>query len=448
MLSSEIVNKIIDDMLVKKLSSEALEDKYHPTDIAYSIDHIVETKEKLLAFRRLDYDFAAEVLPLLSDQGKEFVVTEATAEQLGHIIGEMESDDAADILSDVDDEKAENVLDVLSDEVDEEVTRLMEYDKESAGGIMQTELIAVHEDTNIMKTIELYREMAEQIGEVHNIFIVDADKRLVGVLPVTQLLLNPPGAVIKETVEETPTIHARLKDDQEHVAELFKRYDLVSLPVVDEQMKLVGRILFDDIMDVIEEEADEDMMKMVGADDEALVQTHTSMKMVRYRLPWLSASLVGGLVTGWLIWQFKIALSEFLALAAFIPVVMGMSGNVGTQSSALVIRGLATGRINIDSLRQYIEKELIVGMILGLVCGAVAGIVAEIWHGDVWLGIVVAASIFLSIAVAAFLGTIIPLLFRFVKIDPAIAGGPIVLALNDITGLVIFFLIATVLLRL
>ncbi len=212
-------------------------------------------------------------------------------------------------------------------------------------------------------------------------------------------------------------------------------------------MALLGRILVDDIVDVIEKETDEDIMTMAGADDEALTQTHTVVEMVRYRLPWLGTSLVGGFITGVLIWRFKMAIAEALALVAFIPVVMGMSGNVGTQSSALVIRGLATGKIVFGSLCGYLVRELKIGLMLGLICGGLAGVGAEIWHGSPALGVVVGLSIFLSIAAAALMGAVIPFFFRWARIDPAIAGGPIVLAVNDISGLLIFFGVATFLLN-
>ncbi len=423
-----------------------LSEKYHPADIALALDQIQDDSLAVDIFLNLEVDVGSEVLPNLSDRTRELILAKSPAAKLGDIIEEMDSDDAADVLANIDDERAEDIMETVSDSVDYEVHRLMEYPEDTAGGLMQTELLAVPGDNTINEAIEELRKVADELGDVHNIFVVDKNNRLIGVLPLRDLLLNKGDAVIKDVLEAQAPVSVMAAADQEEVAELFKRYDLVSLPVVDESDKLIGRILVDDIVDVLEEEASEDIIKMAGGHEEALTQTYSAMEMAQFRLPWLGASLIGGLATGALLWQFKITLSEALALVAFIPVVMGLSGNVGSQSSALVIRGVATGRISVASFGWYLVKELKIGLALGLICGAVAGLAAYGWHGSQILGIIVAVSLFASIALAALMGACIPLLFRWANIDPAIAGGPIVLAINDISGLLIFFAVANALL--
>ncbi len=450
MLSSEDARKIVEDILEQAGNARdgepGADEKLHPADIASAIDQIERDESKLEAFHSLDLDAGSEVLPLLNDQTRELILQKTDPEMLGDLIGEMDSDDAADILGDIDEQKAEDILDTVPEEVDHEVSMLMEYPEESAGGIMQTELVSVPGNFTVAQAIDKLRANASQIGEVHNLFVVGEGHRLEGVLPLSQLILNPGDKTISDLARGHPLIYAKVGDDQENVAELFKRYDMVSVPVVDDDMTLVGRILIDDIVDVIEEEVNEDIMIMAGAADEALVQTHSVMEIVGYRLPWLSASLVGGFLTGMLIWQFKLALAEALSLVAFIPLIMGMGGNVGTQSSAIVIRGMATGKLAFGSLTPYLYKELKIGAALGLVCGVMAAVASGLWHGSTALGLIVGLSIFMAIFMAALLGALVPLFFRWAKIDPAIAGGPIVLAINDISGLLIFFGVATVLL--
>ncbi len=445
-MTQELEQKILESIMAHSQDGDTL-DEYHPADIAEAIDRLEDDERKLAAFYKLGVDLESEVLPLLNEYTTSLILEKTDASKLGDIIGEMDSDDAADILGGVDDKRAEDILDTVPDDVDKTVTRLMEFDEESAGGIMQTEMVSVLDNFTVTEAIENLRSLDDDAADIHNVFVTDKDGKLMGAAPITELILQPADTKMSELIEGRPPIYAMSDMDQEQVAELFKKYDLVSLPVVEKNMILIGRILFDDIIDVVEEEANEDIIRLAGADDEALTQNLPVAGMVKYRLPWLGASLIGGFITGVLIWEFRLTMQEALALAAFIPVVMGMSGNVGAQSSALVIRGMATGKVEHSSLGQYLIKEVKIGLALGLVCGIVAGVAANLWQSSIALGFVVGFSIFLSIAMAAFLGVSIPLFFRWAKIDPAIAGGPIVLAVNDISGLLIFFGVATVLIN-
>lgn len=444
-------NEAFDDV-IEKVGAVSTEEavglliSLHPADIANVLDRIAFDEKAISIFNAIDTELAADVLPHLKERTLDLIINQSEPETVGQIVAEMDSDDAADILADVEESLAEKILDAAPDEVGDQVSRLMAFGEETAGGIMQTELFSARESFTVGHTVDKVRSLDHDLRmTIFNIYVVDEMGRLVGLMPLRDLIFNPHQSRLSELMSVDP-VSVTVETDQEEVARLFQRYDLISLPVVDDSGRLAGRIMIDDIVDVIEDEASEDIVRMAGADDEALVQTHTASVMAWYRFPWLGASVAGGLIAGWIIWQFKITIKEALALTVFIPLVMGVSGNVGTQSSALIIRGMATGRVNTDALFQYLIKEAVVGAILGMVCAVLAGVAAHFWQGSMVLGLVVGISIFLSVLFAAIMGASVPLFFRWAKIDPAIAGGPIVLAFNDLTGILIFFAVASALL--
>ncbi|MDH5509658.1 MAG: magnesium transporter [Nitrospinota bacterium] len=440
---------IQEEILDRSQPEKALDDLYHPADIAAAIEHIEDESRMLEAFTAVGVEMGSQILPLLDESSRELILDNSSPEELAELIGEMNTDDAADLLGEMEVDVAEEVLGATSADVDEQVSRLLLFEPETAGGIMQTELIAASEEMTLDQTLSLLRSRPDINREVYNIFVVDNLGRLKGVAPIIELMLNPGSKKVGEMVDEGhPPIYVYADDDQENVASLFKKYDLISLAVVDRDMVLLGRILIDDIVDVFVEEADEDIMALVGVNEEVLSPSTSVVEMARYRLPWLTASLGGGFVTGALIWSFKGTLEAAMALAAFIPIVMGMSGNVGAQSSTLVVRGIATGRIEQGDLVTFIYKELKVGFILGVICGLISGVVAGFWQASPGLGLIMGGAVFLAINLAALMGASIPLIFRWLDVDPAIAGGPIVLAINDITAVLIFLTLATLLIHL
>jgi magnesium transporter len=232
--------------------------------------------------------------------------------------------------------------------------------------------------------------------------------------------------------------------DQENVAQMFQRYDLVALPVVDERGRLLGRILHDDAADVLEEEADEDIMHMAGATthEPELVYTDQVLKIAGVRLPWLLATLAGLTVPALLVWAFQVSFPAMMALVPFIPVIGAMGGNVGAQSSTIVVRGFATGRVDFHNLGGFLFKELIISSLMGLACGLLSGVVAIVWHGDPMLSVTVAVSMVAAIVASALMGVLVPYFFRLVKIDPAIAAGPLVTTIDDIIAIGIYYLVA------
>ncbi len=420
--------------VVKDLSS------LFPADIAEIIKGM-ENERKIAVFSSLSPEIASDVLLELDEESKVLIVDHIDNKKLTNIVEEMESDDAADFIADLPNEDAKTILSSIPAEESTEVKKLLEYPEDTAGGIMQIELISIKGTATVEEAVGQIKSF-DNAEDIHNVFVTDEQNKLTGILPINRLILHPSSKSVNQLMNKDP-IAVEVTVDQEEVALLFKKYDLVSIPVINKEGLLLGRILVDDIVDVLEEEASEDILKIAGTDEEELLFTHTTFRIAGFRLPWLISSLAGGLITGTLIWSFKVTLKEVISLAVFIPVIMGMGGNVGTQSSAIVVRGLATGRINISNFIKLLVKEIRVGLLMGAICGLVAGLIAKIWHANSGLGIVVGLSMFLAIFVAAILGSMIPMVFHRIKIDPAIAAGPIVLAINDIIGLLIFFGLAT-----
>jgi len=231
--------------------------------------------------------------------------------------------------------------------------------------------------------------------------------------------------------------------DQEEVAELVAKYNILAIPVVDEHGKLMGLITVDDVIDVMRDEATEDLLRMAGTSEEELLYGNKSFHIARLRLPWLLTTLFGGVITGSLMWYFKATLEQALMLISFIPVITGMGGNVGGQTSTIMVRGFATGRIDFSVLKQVFFKELRVGLIMGTVCGLVIAAVALVWHQNLYLGLVVGLAMAIAISVAACMGVLVSSFFKKIGIDPAIASSPFVQTVNDITGILIYFTTAT-----
>jgi len=420
--------------------------RYHPEDVARELSGIENTGSLLSAFYSLPEGVDSLVLPFLDTDALNVIITNSPPDKIGSIIEGMESDDAADVLATVSEEAAEDILDTVSEEVDRNISTLMEHSADTAGGIMRKEFFAVPETATVDETIGRLRAALDILPDAHNIFVVDSTGRLKGTLPSMELLFSGAGTLVGTLVTGAP-VTVTAETDQEEVARIFKKYDLISMPVLDDNRVIIGVITVDDIVDIVEAEAGEDMLKMAGAEAESFQRSHSALKLASLRTPWLVSSLAGGAVTGTILWHFSSTLNSLVALATFIPMVMGLSGNVGSQSSALVIHGLASGKVNLGSARKYILRESRVALTLSIMFGIISGSFAYIWQGNFVIGAAVGAAVLLSISIASLMGTMIPLFFQLVKLDPAIAGGPLTLALNDITALFFYLGIATALIN-
>ena len=416
----------------------------YPGDLALLLTHLpFEEAEQL--FRWLPVDQASETLAELDDAFRAALLEHYPAPRLTELLDELDTDDAADVLADLPDDQALEVLPTLEDT--EDLTELMEYGEETAGGLMAREYIAVRPTWTLTEVINEVRRKADEIDEVYTAFVVSEDGRLEGVVSLKQLLLSPGEREVRE-IMDTDFISVTTEVDQEEVGRIVQRYDLVSLPVLDRDGQMMGRITIDDVVDVIREEAEEDMQIMSGvAGGEE--PTDSVFRISRGRLPWLVVGLVGAGLSGLVIGSFESALEKAVVLATFIPVVMAMAGNAGIQSAAIAVQGLASGDVWTSDVARRLGKELGVALINGVVLALVlGGVVAVLPFADanvIQLALTAGLSLLLVIILATCIGTTVPLLLHRFGVDPAIATGPFITTSNDIIGLAIFFLMATLL---
>ena len=413
--------------------------KLHPADLARSFKYL-ESEEKLSILTLLGFEDAGSLLYELDPGEREEILFLIQPELLSDIVEAIPSDEAADILSEVSEEKAGKALELMEEEEAEDVEELMKYPPETAGGIMTPDIFSLREETTVDEAILAVRE-AKDVEMLSYLYVVDESDRLAGVVSLKELIMAGGDCRLREIMNKD-VVTADPDLDQEEVAGLVHKYDLRALPIVDRDRRLVGRVTVDDVIDVIEEEATEDIYKMVGTDDGELSRK-SIINVVRLRLPWLLISLVGGIILATIMRSFDVTIERAIALAFFIPVIMGMGGNVGMQSSTIVVRGIATGRVELGHIWSVLSREILTGFLMGLICGLVVGVVANILQGEIILGVVVASSMFIAITVAATVGALMPLVLESLKIDPAIASGPFVTTANDITGLLIYLFLAT-----
>ena len=420
--------------------------KSHPADVAH-LFHDLEQREQQSLFELItDPELSATVLSELDPEVSAQLIENLNKEEIVTILDEMANDDAVDIIQCLPEELADEILHLMEDEDSQEIEQLLQYEEDTAGGIMSTDIFSLSEEMTVREAIDAIQQ-AEHVEMVFYLYVTDAHNHLVGVLSLRQLLTVSPSKKLGEIMgRDVISVHTGV--DQEEVARFVEKYNILAIPVVNESNKLLGVITVDDIIDVIRAEATEDIYKMAGASDEELLLGYRSFKIARLRLPWLLTNLLGGVATGLLMWKFKVTLEAVIALITFIPVITGMGGNVGAQSATIVVRGFATGRIDISSIRRVIFRELRVGVIMGVVCGCVIGAIAYAWHGNPYLGLVVGMAMIFAITVAAGMGVVAPAFFKRIGVDPAIAAAPFVQTANDITGILIYFATATFFLEL
>ena len=393
---------------------------------------ITDVEQKGILFSELDEDTFQD---LIEDMKIEDIV---------RILESMPADDVADIIGRLPEEKSKTILDKMKKAESEEVEDLLRYEDDTAGGIMVPDFIALREDVTARQAIESLQTEHSDVEMAFYLYVVDEYGKLVGVSSLRQLVVVPPETPLKEFMT-TDVFSVQTDMDQEEVAKLVARYDILAVPVVDGSNRLVGIVTVDDVIDILRKEATEDILKMAGAGEE-FVETKSILKSTRIRLPWLFASCMGGIFAFFIIGEFESSLSKFTYLAAFIPVIMGMGGNIGTQSSTIVVRGLATGRIHVKDIWSVVLKELTIGVILGLVYGLLIGFVAQFRYSMEALALSVSLAVICSMSIAALVGSLVPMGFARINIDPAVATGPLVTTSIDIISVFFYFLIATTLL--
>ena len=419
--------------------------KIHPADIAHLFRYFELNDQKILLELMPDVERAADVLSELEPETWPQLANLLNKDYLMAVLHEMADDDSAVFIRSLSDELAEEILSDLHDEQSEDVEKLLGYDEDTAGGIMSTDVFSLDQDITVKEAIAALQN-SEDYEMVFYVYVTDEHNHLVGVLSLRQLLTVPPHTRLAN-IMSTNVMRVRTDMDQEDVAELVAKYNILAIPVVDDHGKLIGLITVDDVIDVMRDEATEDILRMAGTSEEELLLGYKSLQIARLRLPWLLATLVGGVITGSLMWFFRHTLEQVIMLISFIPVITGMGGNVGGQTSTIIVRGFATGRIDFTMIKQVFLKELRVGLIMGAVCGLTIATVATVWHQNIFLGLVVGLAMITAITVAACMAVIVTTFFRKVGIDPAVASSPFVQTVNDITGILIYFSTATLFLR-
>jgi magnesium transporter len=414
----------------------------HPADIAQALNNL-SAADQIALFKLLPQELAGEVLAKLDDETLLRLVAGLGESEVSQILEHMPAEHAADVVEELPAEQAEKILDLMEEEKSEDVQELLEYPEDSAGRLMSTTLVAVPETATVKETIEHIRRLITE-ERAFEVFVVDSHHHLVGVVPLRRLLIaSPDTAILAIRDEEVQSVRADM--DREEVAQLAAKYDLVAVPVVDDQNRLLGMITVDDIVDILGEEASEDIFRLAGS-DAAELERRSPREVALMRLPWILTTLVIELLAGVVIHHFDRTLAQVILLASFMPVIQAISGNTGLQSVTMVVRGLATGQVRLDRWWEPLRRQIQTSSILGAVCALVVGTVGFFWHSPLF-GLVVATSMFISVNLSGAAGTVIPMLSKRLGFDPALTAGPFETALQDVLGVTVFLGLATTLLH-
>ncbi|MFB3905934.1 MAG: magnesium transporter [Acidobacteriota bacterium] len=420
--------------------------KFRPADISTIIESLTEP-ERIAVFSILlkrQRSLAAQTLNELGTEMGLELLAPLRSEEISEVLQELETDDAAEFISALPEETAQEVLERMRVEDSTDVQGLLQYEPETAGRIMTPNVFSLSEDLAVSEAIHAI-QTAEDLEMVFYLYVVDDRRHLVGVVSLRQLLMVPPSTPLKK-IMTTSVISVKTDTDQEEVARQVALYDLLAIPVTDGENKLVGVITVDDVIDVIKEEATEDIFHMAGVDVHDHVYTPIRVS-VRRRLPWLGINLVTALIAASVVAVFEPTIARFSFLAVFLPVVAGMGGNCGTQTLTVIIRGLALGELTWSNSKAALAKESMVGIANGLALGVVAGLAAYLWKSNSMLGLVLAGAMIINMFVAGITGSVIPLLLKKINVDPAVASGIILTTFTDVTGFLSFLGLASVLLH-
>jgi magnesium transporter len=417
--------------------------KLHGSECAELLGHLTQSEQIKVLERLPDLELATTIFTYLDEETRGRLLPQLSTARLVGMVRLLPPDDATDILRAVPPERLTEMLDQLPKPLAAEINKLLSYDPRTAGGLMTTNFFALQETCTVAEALEQLRR-AGKAETVFYVYVVNAEQCLVGVVSLRQLVMAEPETALR-TLIEGDVIRVGVDENQETIARLITQYDLLALPVVDPQGKLAGIVTVDDIIDVISEEATEDMLRMAGVNPEEMSEG-SSRRTIRHRLPWLFASWLGGLLASYVIDTHEETLRSLVVVAAFIPVITGMGGNAATQSLAVAVRGLATGSIVPRHFGRALIKEGRVGLSLGAIYGLLLGTVAYVWQQIPLLGVVVGLSICASMGIAAMLGGLLPLIFARLRIDPAVATGPFLTTTLDIIGLTTYLTIAKLLL--
>jgi magnesium transporter len=421
--------------------------KQHPADLAQLFSELPD-KDRHSAFSLLvdrNSRLAMEALSELGPEAGAALLSDRSAEEIVKLTQELPSDDAAAIIDHLPEELAAAVLELIQKRpAGADVGELLDYPEQTAGRIMNPKVFALAEDMTAGEAITALQQ-SRDVEMVFYLYVIDNRRHLVGVVSLRRLLLVPPTTPLKR-IMTTDIISVRADMDQEEVARQVASYNLLAIPVVDEENKLVGVITVDDVIDVIKDEATEDVYRLAGVtgDDRVFIRP---MESLRKRVPWLQVNLLTAFIAASVVALFEPTIDKVTALAVFMPVVAGMGGNAATQTLTVIVRGIALGELTWANTRKALLKEAAVGLGNGIACGLVAAAVVSVWKGDATLGLIIGAAMIINMFVAAIAGTLIPLSLRAMKVDPALASSVFITTLTDVFGFLSFLGLATVFLR-
>ena len=404
-------------------------------DIRKIMYYFLSPQEMAVIFREIEVE----------DETYQSYLKEMDTQYVATMLEEMYTDDAVDILNDLDNKERESYLEMMDSETADEINELLSYAEYTAGAIMTTEYVSILESSTVRSAMTVMRKEAPTAETIYYIFVVNDEHQLTGVMSLRDLIIADEDALIRDIMSER-IVSVQLTTDQEEAAQIMKDYNFLALPVINEAGVLQGIITVDDIIDVIEEEASDDYSKLAGISDMDDIKDGP-FRSVKNRLPWLIILLFLGMLTANLMSRFEQTLDQVALLALFIPLISGTSGNSGTQALAVAVRGIATGEIGERSKVKLLFREMLTGLIMGIICAVIVVGIVFFWKGSLIIGLLVGGAICCSIFVATLAGSFIPLLIYKMGIDPAVASGPFITTLNDVTSLMIYLGLATIFLN-
>ncbi|WP_143962223.1 magnesium transporter [Litoribacter populi] len=416
-------------------------------DVAALLDEL-PMQEALYVLRVLDDELAADILIEFDEDDQYKIITAMEQTELAALIDHMDSDDAVDILNQLGVNEREDVISHLQEkEKSAHILDLLRYDEDSAGGLMAKEFIKANQNWTVVQTINEIRRQAENVEKIYSIYVVDNKERLLGRVSLKRIILSSADTKIADIFEDDQ-ISVPTNMRQEEIAEIMRKYDLESIPVVNVKNKLVGRITIDDILDVIREQSEEDIQAMTGLSDD-VEESDSIFRIAKARLPWLLIGVIGGLMGAGIIDFFEDGLQKVIALASFIPLVAATGGNVGIQSSSLVVQTLAAKSIFSDTPWQRFVKGFLIALVNGIVLGGfVLAVVVLVYKHEFIFGVTIGLAMFCVVLMASFMGTITPIVLNRMGVNPALASGPFITTANDLLGLAVYFGVAMLLLNL
>ncbi len=445
-MEKEFINQI-EELIEQKDSAQlkGLLIDLHPADIAELCDKL-EPEEARFIYHLLDNETAADVLVEMDEDTRKKFLDILPSETIAkRFVDYMDSDDAVEIIRDMDEEKQEEVLSHIEDiEQAGDIVDLLKYDEDTAGGLMGTEMVVVNENWSMPECLREMRMQAEDMDEIYYVYVVDDDERLRGVFPLKKMITSPSVSKVKHVMKKDP-VSVRVDTPIDEVVQIIEKYDLVAIPVTDSIGRLVGRITVDDVMDEVREQAERDYQLASGLSQD--VETHDNVfKQTTARLPWLLIGMIGGIGNSMILGNFDNTFAAHPEMALYIPLIGGTGGNVGTQSSAIVVQGLANSSLDAENIFKQVLKESIVALINATIISMLVYIYNFVrFGGTATVTYSVSISLFAVVMFASIFGTLVPMTLEKLKIDPAIATGPFISITNDIIGMMIYMGITTLL---